>query len=232
MKKCLLLFVAVIGIAYFAKAQVYTIKDGTAVNNDKARPCITVEFEPDAKEAAEEWKNFLKKKYDFKLKNDKKDDLIAEASVFPAISSRTMDFVTRFEKNKETNTTKMNVFVSFGYDVYVNKTDNPNEYNALMNILKEFSVEFLRNHYNEKLNEMNNDLLQTEKNRDNTIKSNEDLANTIEKNKQTIIDLTKENEQHGITIENNKKSIETLNQQITVKKDAVLKLTNLINGIN
>jgi hypothetical protein len=232
MKKSLLLFLVIVSFAYFAKAQVYTIKDGTAVNNDMARPCITVEFEPDAKEAGDQWKSFLKKKYDFKLKSDKKDDLISEACVFPAISPRTMDFITRFEKNKETNTTKMNVFVSFGYDVYVNKTDNPSEYNALMNILKEFSVEFLRTHYNEKLSELNDELLQTEKNRDNTIKSNEDLANTIEKNKQTIIDLTKQNEQNVITIENNKKAIETLNQQITVKKEAVLKLSNLINGIN
>lgn len=232
MKKFLLVIVAISCFAYFGKAQVYSIKDGTAVNNDMARPCITVEFEPDAKEAGEEWKNFLKKKYDFKLKSEKKDDLIAEECVFPAISSRTMDLITRFEKNKETNTTQMHVFVSFGYDVYVSKTDNPTEYNALMSIIKEFSVEFLRKHYNDQLQEMNDDLMQTEKNKEKTIKSNEDLASTIEKNKQTIIDLTKQNEDNVIQIENNKKAIETLTQDITVKKEAVQKLSNLINGIN
>jgi hypothetical protein len=79
---------------------------------------------------------------------------------------------------------------------------------------------------------MNDDLMQTEKNKEKTIKSNEDLASTIEKNKQTIIDLTKQNEDNVIQIENNKKAIETLTQDITVKKEAVQKLSNLINGIN
>ncbi len=232
MKKIMLIFVILLGIAINARSQVYSIKDGSFVNNDMARPCITVEFEPDAKEAGDEWKNFLKKKYDLKLKSDKKDDLIAEACVFPAISSRTMDLITRFEKNKETNTTKMHVFVSFGYDMYVSKNEHPTEYNALMGIVKEFSVEFLRKHYSDKLKDMNDDLLQTEKEKEKTIKNNEDLANTIEKNKQTIIDLTKQNEEHVVSIENNKKAIETLIQQITVKKEAVQKLSNLINGIN
>ncbi len=231
MKKFILLSVLAFSISVTGKSQIFNIKDGTAINDDKARPCITITFEPDASEAKKAWKNYLKRKYDLKLKNDRGNDLKAEEAVFPAVTSRTMDFYTRFNRNKDNNTTDMNVFIKFGYDIYLNKTDNPNEYSALMSILKDFSVEFLRAHYNEKLAELNKELAKTEKEKENTIKENETLANDIEKNKQTIEDLKKENKEKSARIETNKENVETLTEKVTEKKEEILKLTNLINEI-
>ncbi len=230
MKKIILLslFFALFTVA---KAQLFNITEGTAVNDDKARPCITVTFEPDASEAKKAWKNYLKKKYDLKLKNDKGNDLKAEEAVFPAVTPRTMDFYTRFEKNKDDNTTKMNVFVKFGYDIYLNKTDNPSEFASLMSIVKDFAIEFLRTHYNEQLAALNKELSKIEKEHANTIKENENLANDIEKNKQTIENLKKENIEKADRIEKNKKTIETLAEEAVKKKEEIQKMNELINGI-
>ncbi|MCF6364719.1 MAG: hypothetical protein L3J35_00805 [Bacteroidales bacterium] len=231
MKKIVLLSVFLYAISFFASSQIYSISDGTGVVNDMARPCISITFEPSAKDAAKAWKDFLKKKYDFKLKSDKKDDLKAEEAMFPAVTSRTMDFFTKFEKNKDDNTTTMNVFISYGYDIFLNKADNPSEHSALMTIMKEFSLEFLREHYNKGLEELNAALAKIEKNKSKTISENENLANTIEKNKQTIIDLTKENEEKTALIETNKKTIETLKEDVIKKKEEIQKMNNVINGI-
>lgn len=231
MKKIILLSVFVYVFAFIGKSQVFNITDGTAVNDDKARSCITVTFEPDASEAKKAWKNYLKKKYDLKLKSDHGNDLKAEEAVFPAVTSRTMDFYTRFEKNKDDNTTKMNVFVKFGYDIYLNKTDNPAEYASLMSIIKDFSVEFLRTHYNEKLSDINAELAKTEKEQTKKIKENETLVSDIERNKQTIEDLKKENEEKTAQIETNKKTIESLTEKVTSKKEEIQKMNDLINGI-
>ncbi len=231
MKKIILLSVFVYAFSFIGKSQIFNITDGTAVNDDKARPCITVTFEPGASEAKKAWKSYLKKKYDLKLKNDHGDDLKAEEAVFPAVTSRTMDFYTRFEKDKENHTTKMNVFVKFGYDIYLNKTDNPSEYSSLLSIIKDFSVEFLRTYYNDNLSDLNSELAKIKKEQRNTVKENEDLASDIEKNKQTIEDLKKENEQKTAQIETNKKTIETLTEKVTAKKEEIQKMNELINGI-
>jgi len=231
MKKIILLSVFIYLFSFIGKSQIFNIADATAVNDDKARPCITVTFEPSASEAKKAWKSYLKKKYDLKLKNDKGDDLKAEEAVFPAVTSRTMDFYTRFQKDKDNNTTKMNVFIKFGYDIYLNQTDNPSEYSSLMSIIKDFSVEFLRTHYNEQLAELNKELAKTEKDQANTIKENETLASDIEKNKQTIEDLIKENEEKAAKIETNKETIETLAGELVKKKEEIQKVNEVINGI-
>lgn len=231
MKKIILLSVLFYAFSVMSNAQVFTIKDATAVVNDMARPCISVTMEPKAKEIKKAWKSFLKKKYDLKLKSDKGDDLKAEEVVFPAVTSRTMDFYTKFEKNKKEHTTTMNVLISFGYDVYLNKNDNSSEYSALLGIVKEFSVEFLRSYYNENLEKLNKELAKLSKEKTGTIKDNENLANDIEKNKQTIIDLKKENEDKAKLIEENKKKVEALGTDYTKKAEEIKKMTELINGI-
>lgn len=231
MKKIILLSVFFYAFSFIADSQIYSIMDGTGVVNDMARTCISITFEPGSKEASKAWKDFLKKKYDFKVKSDKKDDLKAEEAMFPAVTSRTMDFFTKFEKNKDENTTTMNVFISFGYDIYLNQTDNPSEHSALMTIMKEFSLEFLREHYNKGLEELNAVLAKTEKEKNKTISENENLAKNIENNKQTIIDLTKENEDKAAQIETNKKTIETLKEDVLKKKEEIQNMNDVINGI-
>jgi len=231
MKKIFLLSVFIYFFSFIGKSQIFNIANATAVNDDKARPCITVTFEPSASEAKKAWKSYLKKKYDLKLKNDKGDDIKAEEAVFPAVTSRTMDFYTRFKKDKDNNTTQMNVFIKFGYDIYLNQTDNPSEYSSLMSIIKDFSVEFLRTHYNEQLTELNKELAKTEKEKINTVKENESLASDIEKNKQTIEDLKKENEEKAAKIETNKEKVETLAEELVKKKEEIQKVNEVITGI-
>ncbi len=231
MKKIILFSIFIYVFSFFANSQVYNIKDATAVVKDMARPCISITFEPDAKDAKKAWKSFLKKKYDFKLKSDKGDDLKAEEVVFPAITSRTMDFYTKFDKDRKENTTTMSILISFGYDVYLNKSDNSSEHSALMGIVKEFSIEFLRSYYNESLQDLNKELSKLSKEKTGTIKENESLANDIEKNKQTVIDLKKENEDKAILIEDNKKKVEALGTDYTKKADEIKIMNDLINGI-
>lgn len=231
MKKLILLSVLMYSFSFFANSQVYSINDGTAVVNDMARPCISVTMEPEAKEIKKAWKSYLKKKYDLKLKGAKGDDLKGEEVVFPAVTARTMDFYTKFKRDKKEKTTTMNVLISFGYDVYLNKNDNSKEYSSLMTIIKEFSLEFLRGYYNESLQDLNKEFAKSEKERDKTINENVKLASDIEKNKQTIIDLKKENEEKSSNIEKNKELIEQLKEKVIEKQEEIKKMTDLINGI-
>jgi|GEM_PF-2174187 hypothetical protein len=231
MKNFILLSLFTYIIAFSAQAQKFRIEESSGFMNDKARPCISIVFEPSSKEAKDAWKDYLKKKYDLKLKSDKGDDLKLEAGIFPAVSSKTMDFTTKFETNKDDGTTKMNVFISYGYDIFLNKTDNPSEHSALLAIMKDFSLEFLREYYNKSLADLNSQLSKIEKNRDKTIGDNENLAKDIENNKQTIINLTKENEEKAKLTETNKATIETLKTDVVKKQEEIQKMNEIINGI-
>ncbi len=233
MKQFFLLSVLISGLLFTGRAQVFNITDGNDFIGDKARPCISVTFEPDASEAKKAWKAYLKKKYDLKLKKDKGNDLKMEEGLFPAITSRTIDFYTRFEsdKKKDKNTTKMNVFVKFGYDVFLNKADNLSEYNALRTIIKDFAIEFLRGSYDEKLRILSGELIKIEKKKQKTIKDNENLSKNIEKNTKTIEDLKKESEDNKKQIEENKKAIETLTKDVDAKKAEIQKMSKLVNEI-
>ena len=228
MKKLILLSAFIYVLSFFANSQVYSIKDGTATVNDMARPCITITLEPKAKEVSKAWKKYIKDKYDLKQKGAKKNNLEAKEVVFPAVTSRTMDMYTIFD---EGDSTTMSVLISFGYDVYLNKGDNPREHSALESIIKEFSLEFLRTYYNESLTNLNKELADISKKQTKTVKDNEGLTGDIELNKQKIEELKQDNINNTKLIESNKEIIEKLKESYTEKSEEIKKMNELINGI-
>ncbi len=205
----------------FGMAQApYQVEESNAEDDKISRPCITAKFSPTPKEASEAWKDYMKDKHDVKLKGLRKEDLIGKEVVVNAITPRTIDLTTRFVREKSSELTTMNVFVSFGYDLYLTKADYAKEHNALKNLVKNFTVAFLTEYYADKVKDAENALKKVQKDKEKKIKRVGKLEDNIKSNKEKIEDLKKENEEKTEEIAKTKEEIEELSKVVTEKKAA------------
>jgi hypothetical protein len=185
------------------------------INFDEAqRPCIQVKLDPEPKTLKEAWKDYLKDNYDFKLKGigflRNKDLLSAEEINVAKISSKQIDFYTHISEDE--NGSEMKVFVRFGYDIYLNKEDYPNEYETLTVILKDFLNEYLTKYYQEKVNDTEERIEELE---DETTDLKEEIADdtaSIKKLKKEIEDLESQ-------VESNNKLLEEANNKLIKRKE-------------
>ena len=134
-----LLFLMVIG-GFSARAQSIKPEKNSIELNGSSRPCIVVHLDPGAKSLKKAWVKFLRKEYDFKLKGagcfSNRDLLTVKQVVVEKISTKRMDFYTQVIMGAEY--TKMSVFISFGYDVFVNEEEYPVEFEAMNEMLESF----------------------------------------------------------------------------------------------
>jgi SMC interacting uncharacterized protein involved in chromosome segregation len=182
-------FVALLmfGFSETVQAQDPTPRDGKIEHNDSERPCIFVNLDPEPKPLKKEWKSFLKDKYDFKIKGigflSNKDLLYAEDVVIEKLSSKRMNFYTHIVENEVGS--EMKVFGSFGYDIYIDKNETPEEYKIMNNMLNEFLKSYLPKYYKDQVKD-------TEKKVKTLTKDVKGLNKDISKNNKKIDKLTKE----------------------------------------
>lgn len=124
---------------------------GTIQHNDKTRPCLVVNVDPEPKTLKKEWEDYLKNNFGFKLKGigflTNKDLLSAKEITINAISPNAMDFYTEIIEDEIGS--QMKVFATFGYDLYINPTENLMEFNALKKIVTDFLDTYIPNYYQE-----------------------------------------------------------------------------------
>ena len=142
-------------------------KLGTFKHNEAERTCLEINLESSVDETMDAWITFMKKNYDVKLSGtgwfNTGSLLKAEKVIIPQISENEMDFYTNVEENAEGNT-RMQVFVAFGYDLYVNRKEFPNEFAQTKLIFQEFLNQHLKSFYHNevtKSEEMVKDLRKT-----------------------------------------------------------------------
>jgi hypothetical protein len=142
-----------IASSFCVHSQSITPEKSTIEYNGSMRPSIMVHLDPKTKSLKKSWVKFLKDEYDFKLKGAgwfrNKDVLYADEVVVKRLSSKQMDFYTRVVEDE--NYSEMQVFISFGYDIYVNEAEYPNEFNAMNEMLVAFLKYHLPHYYSEEM---------------------------------------------------------------------------------
>src|SRR5690606_23968036 len=78
-----------------------------------------------------------------------KDLLYAEDVVIEKLSSKRMNFYTQIIENEIGS--EMKVFASFGYDIYIDKNETPEEYKIMNRMLNEFLNSYLPNYYKDQV---------------------------------------------------------------------------------
>lgn len=185
----------------------------TIEHNDEKRPCLQVTVDPPPKILKEAWRDYLKDEHDFKLKGigflANKDLLSAEKVVVKAISPKEMNFYTHIVEGK--NSTVMKVFAAFGYDIYIDKKQQPKEYAALRSILEDFLKTYLPKYYEESIEETEDRLEELTDERDeieDTIKDDEKAIKKLEKEIKDLQKNLKSNESKLEAVEEELKATE------------------------
>lgn len=205
------------------------IKNARVLLNEKTRPCISLLMEPESKEVKKAWEKYLKDRYDFKLKNAKGDDLKAEKTTFLNISSNRLDFYTKITRKQNKKITRMDVFVAFGYDIYLNRKEHLKEYESLLYIIEEFYTIFLREYYVEHIEDFNKELKSYTKDKEKLIADNSKL-------KEDLLSINKkeskeEYEEKTIQIKKNKIDIKNLDKNISRIKDKIQSMNEKLNKL-
>ncbi|PWH87130.1 hypothetical protein [Brumimicrobium oceani] len=165
-------------------------KDGFVEHNDGNRPSLYVNLDPEPKPLKKAWKSFLKDNYDFKIKGigflSNKDLLYKEDVIIEKLSSKRMNFYTQIVENEVGS--EMKVFASFGYDIYISKTETPEEYKTMKRMLSEFLNSYLPDYYKDQVKD-------TEKKVKDLSKDVKGLNKDISKNNKEIENLNEELEE-------------------------------------
>lgn len=206
-------------VAANLNAQNVTIEDGTIKHNDAERPCLVVELDPEPKPLKKAWKSFLKDNYDFKIKGigflTNKDLLYAEDLVVEQISAKRIDFYTRIVENEVGS--QMQVFIAFGYDIYVDKNEMPEEYKVMKKMLNDFLKSYLPDYYKSEVKD-------TKKKVKKLAKQVEKLSDDISDNKEKVKDLNKEMEELTEEITEKEAALRTAEIKLNQRKQKLQRI--------
>lgn len=207
-------------------AQGVTPQQATIEHNDKERPCLQVNADPEPKTLKKAWKDYLKDKHDFKLKGigflANKDLLSAEKVVVEAISPKEMNFYTHIVEDE--NGSEMKVFAAYGYDIYIDPVETPEEYAALRSILEDFLKTYLPKYYEELIEETNERIEDLTDERDDIKEELKDDEKEIKKLKKEIKDLNK-------NLESNQSKLEEIETKLETRKAKLKRVQQQLRGM-
>jgi uncharacterized coiled-coil DUF342 family protein len=195
--------------------QMFDFRISSIQYDGEERPCIAVRLDPDTKEVKKAWEDFVKKQYKIRLKGlgflVNKDVLSAEKVTVKALSDKAIDFRTRIVE--EENHSLMQVFVSLGYDIYLNPDQYPAAFQDLKNTTWKFVKTYLPAYYKEQISEVAKELKDLNKEQKN-------ITNDIADNKKEIEKLQKENEKLAKDLNSLDKDIQDKRQELNKKEAA------------
>jgi len=208
-------FLAIYMVTMLVNAQPSIRPFDTTIDYDNAqRPCIQVNLDPEPKALKHAWKDYLKDVYDFRLRGigffSNKDLLSAEEITVNQISPNKIDFYTHIVEDEDGS--EMKVFVRQGYDIYVTKEKNPNEYKAVREIVESFIKYYLPKHYDDKIKD-------TEERIDNLMEEKEDLKSNIDEKSSEIEKLKQEIKENEEELKSKKKQLELTERKLTKRKE-------------
>jgi methyl-accepting chemotaxis protein len=200
-------------------AQVLDVRQTLVDHNNEQRFALAVNFEAPPKEVKEAWTDFIKSELDIKMKGfgflSNKDLLSAERVSIPQISENKLSFYTLFQETDDEEEIIMNVFVAFGYDIYLNRREYPEEYAVLRDMVNQFVHGFVPAYYQEQIDatsEVVNDLEEEIADLNKEVEKNK---KDIEKNQKEIEELKSENESLMESISENSNKLNTKKQLLT-----------------
>jgi hypothetical protein len=201
------------------QAQEVEPRKGTVSHNDGERPCLVVNLDPEPKPLKKAWKSFLKDNYDLKIKGigflTNKDLLYKEDIVVEAISSKRMDFYTKIVEDEVGS--EMKVFISFGYDIYVDQNETPEEFKIMKKMVNDFLESYLPKYYQ-------SEVKATKKKVKKLTKSVSGLEKDISKNKKDIEDHKEEIEELAQEVAEKQSELETANVKLKERREKLQRI--------
>lgn len=187
--------------------------------DNKQIPAVKVVMSPKPDKVKDEFRDFIKDKYDVKMKGigflSNKDILSAEAVKIPAISSKEMDFKAKVVENGDN--TEMYVFGMLGYDINISPEKYRDEYRAMKNITVDFLNGFLPEYYQDRVDETQDMLSDLRDNRN-------DLRDDLADNKEKIADLEKENKELDSELTNTESKIKDTETKLNMRRNNLQKV--------
>lgn len=161
-----ILLLAIFSLSAFT--QQIEIFEGISTINEKPVSSWNSNFKDDIDLVRKSFIRFAKDKYDIKAKKGEKKNLILEQATLPDISDKRGDLYAVF--TSENKQTKLGVAFFIGYDIPVNKQDNPVEMEKLKQFHKEFILYYKTEYFNtliaenqKRIKELSSDLKKNQK---------------------------------------------------------------------
>ncbi len=209
---------------FAANAQNLTVENAMVTIDDKQVAAVKVMMNPSPSKVKDEFRDFIKDKYDVKMKGigflSNKDILSAEGVQIPAITSKNMDFKAKVVENGDN--TEMYVFGMLGYDVNISPEKYRDEYRAMKNITISFLNEFLPEYYQDRVDETQDMLSDLRDDRN-------DLRDDIADNKEKITNLQKENKKLAADLTETDTKIKDAEMKLNKRQDNLQKVNSQLN---
>lgn len=213
----LLLLIFSLTASFSANAQSLVIENASVNYEDQTIPAVKVVMSPTPKKVKEEFKDYIKDRYDVKMKGigflTNKDVLTAEGVQIPKITSKNMDLSAKVVERGDD--TEMYVFGKLGYDINLSPdNDYRTEYRAMKSITVDFLNTFLPNYYQDRVDETQDMLGDLRDDR-------KDLKDDISDNENKIKELEKENKELASDLENTKTKIIETEEKLNIRKNSL-----------
>ncbi len=207
------------------QAQEVEPRKGTVDHNDGQRPCLVVNLDPEPKPLKKAWKSFLKDNYDLKIKGigflTNKDLLYKEDIVVEEISSKRMDFYTKIVEDEVGS--EMKVFASFGYDIYIDENETPEEFKVMEKMLEEFLKSYLPKYYK-------SEVKATKKKVKKLTKNVSGLNKDISKNKSDIEDMKEEIEELSEEVAKQESLLESASVKLKERREKLQRINGKLES--
>lgn len=173
--------------AVVLNAQTLVVNSSQVNFEDKARPSLVADVDSEKDALASAWATFLKKTYKIKLKGfglfSNKEVFEAKDVTISEMSANRMNFYTKI--NSISSGSRISVFASYGYDLFIGPENYPHEYSALNNMLHNFLLKYLDDYYSDRVKTISKNMksLNDEKAK---------KTKRIEKNNKKILKLSNE----------------------------------------
>jgi hypothetical protein len=184
------------------------------------RPCFHIDFiNADDDTVLDEWKTFVRKNFDSKVKKDRKSgEWVASDARANFVSAS--DFTIYAQIDKKDKNVSFNAWFDVGSG-FLNSRDNPREARETADALRLFYYEVRRAVINEELaaaekmlGEKESQLKRLERDNESLRKSIDDYKERIKKAEEDIVKNTKSQEATMVDIDAQKRSIEQIKMRI------------------
>ncbi|GAB5553554.1 MAG: hypothetical protein Sapg2KO_31450 [Saprospiraceae bacterium] len=206
-----------------------SIETGTYERDDEQRPGIRVYLDVNADEVRDAFIDYLKDKYDFKLKGDglfaNKDELYAEEILIQEIIDKRINWYTEIiESDRSSSKTRMTIFVNLGYDIYLSEGKYEASFDKVYDMVAAFVASYVPSYYNELISDTKEAITDLEE-------ATNDLKKDIEKNQKDIEDLKSEIEEMETNISENEDQLKQKKKDLMRNQKSLQKAKKEISEI-
>ncbi len=202
------------------------IMDATISHENSKRACLQLNLDPEPKTLKEAWRDFLKDNYGFKLKEIgflSNNDLLEAGEVsIKELSNETVDFYTHIVEDN--NGSEMKVFLRYGYNIYLSKESNPNDYRTLNRIINEFLKFYLPKYYSSRVDD-------TEKRIKRLAEEAKDFEKEINKDSDEIKKLKKEIKELEDDLKENSELLKEAKTKLKKRKEKLERIEKDLNKL-